>query len=126
VVRTIRARFSKGVFEPLALQQFLTSLSILPIDDEVCRIFGRERGRHRQQGRTIGDFDLLIAATCLRHQLEICTNRRHLEAVEGLSIVGHLTSIRSGAQSYHHHPTSGSDLDCGEQGTRAAKATSSP
>jgi predicted nucleic acid-binding protein len=55
----------------------------------VCRIFGRERGRHRQQGRTIGDFDLLIAATCLRHQLEICTNnRRHFEAVEGLSIVG--------------------------------------
>ncbi len=71
-----------------SLQQFLTGLSILPIDDEVCRIFGRERGRLRQQGRTIGDFDLLIAATCLRHQLQICTNnRRHFEAVEGLAIV---------------------------------------
>jgi len=71
-----------------SLQQFLTGLSILPIDDEVCRIFGRERGRLRQQGRTIGDFDLLIAATCLRHQLKICTNnRRHFEAVEDLSIV---------------------------------------
>ena len=33
-----------------SLQQFLPSLSILPIDDEVCRIFGRERGRLRQQG----------------------------------------------------------------------------
>jgi len=72
----------------ISLQQFLTGLSILPIDDEVCRMFGRERGRLRQQGRTIGDFDLLIAATCLRHQLRICTNnRRHFEAVEGLSIV---------------------------------------
>jgi tRNA(fMet)-specific endonuclease VapC len=71
-----------------SLQQFLTGLSVLPIDDEVCRIFGRERGRLRQQGRTIGDFDLLIAATCLRHQLQICTNnRRHFEAVEGLSVV---------------------------------------
>jgi tRNA(fMet)-specific endonuclease VapC len=71
-----------------SLQQFLTGLSILGIDDEVCRIFGRERGRLRQQGRTIGDFDLLIAATCLRHQLQICTNnRRHFEAVEGLAIV---------------------------------------
>ena len=72
----------------ISLQQFLTGVSVLPIDDEVCRIFGRERGRLRQQGRTIGDFDLLIAATCLRHQLQICTNnRRHFEAVEGLSVV---------------------------------------
>jgi tRNA(fMet)-specific endonuclease VapC len=71
-----------------SLQRFLTGLPVLPIDDEVCRIFGRERGRLRQQGRTIGDFDLLIAATCLRHQLQICTNnRRHFEAVEGLSIL---------------------------------------
>ena len=71
-----------------SLQQFLIGLPVLPIDDEVCRIFGRERGRLRQQGRTIGDFDLLIAATCLRHQLQICTNnRRHFEAVEGLSIL---------------------------------------
>jgi tRNA(fMet)-specific endonuclease VapC len=71
-----------------SLLQFLPSVSILPIDDEVCRIFGRERGRLRQQGLTIGDFDLMIAATCLRHRLQICTNnRRHFEAVEGLSIV---------------------------------------
>ena len=71
-----------------SLQQFLTGLSVLPIDDDVCRIFGRERGQLRQHGRMIGDFDLLIAATCLRHQLQICTNnRRHFEAVEGLSIV---------------------------------------
>jgi tRNA(fMet)-specific endonuclease VapC len=71
-----------------SLQQFLPSVSILPIDDEVCRIFGRERGRLRQQGLTIGDFDLMIAATCRRHRLQICTNnRRHFEAVEGLSIV---------------------------------------
>jgi len=71
-----------------SLQRFLAGLSILSIDDDVCRIFGRERGRLRQQGRTIGDFDLLIAATGLRHQLQICTNnRRHFEAVEGLSIV---------------------------------------
>jgi predicted nucleic acid-binding protein len=45
-------------------------------------------GRLRKQGLTIGDFDLMIAATCLRHQLQICTNnRRHFEAVDGLSIV---------------------------------------
>jgi predicted nucleic acid-binding protein len=68
--------------------KFLPSVSLLPIDDEVCRIFGRERGRLRRQGLTIGDFDLMIGATCLRHRLQICTNnRRHFEAVDGLSIV---------------------------------------
>lgn len=36
----------------------------------------------------IGDFDLLIAATCLRHGLTLCSNnRRHFEAVEGLQIL---------------------------------------
>ncbi len=51
-------------------------------------MFGRERGQLRRQGRMIGDFDLLIAATCLRHDLEICTNnRRHFEVAEGLRIL---------------------------------------
>jgi predicted nucleic acid-binding protein len=79
--------YSRDPIRSETLQQ-LPSLSILPIDDEVCRIFGRERGRLRQQGPTIGDFDLLIAATCLRHRLQICThNRRHFEGAEGLLIL---------------------------------------
>lgn len=70
------------------LQRFLAGVSVLPVDDETCRVFGRERGRLRQQGKMVGDFDLLIAATCLRHGLQICTNnRRHFEIVEGLRIV---------------------------------------
>ena len=71
-----------------APQRFLAGVSVLGVDEEICRVFGRERGRLRRQGRMIGDFDLLIAATCLRHDLEICTNnRRHFEVVEGLRIV---------------------------------------
>jgi predicted nucleic acid-binding protein len=31
------------------LQRFLSGLSVLSIDDEVCRIFGRQRGRLREQ-----------------------------------------------------------------------------
>ena len=70
------------------LSRFLAGVTLLPVDEEVCNIFGRERGRLRQQGRTIGDFHLLIAATCLRHDLVVCTNnRRHFEMVESLRIV---------------------------------------
>ena len=70
------------------LSRFLSTVTVLPVDDVVCDIFGRERGKLRQQGTMIGDFDLLIAATCLRHDLGIGTNnRRHFEMVEGLSII---------------------------------------
>jgi tRNA(fMet)-specific endonuclease VapC len=61
---------------------------VLPLDERICDRFGLERGRLRQQRLTIGDFDLLIATTCLRHGLTLCSNnRRHFEVVEGLEIV---------------------------------------
>lgn len=70
------------------LQRFIDGVSVLPIDEEVCEVFGRERGRLRPRGRVIGDFDLLIASTCLRHDLTLCTNnRRHFEMVEHLRMV---------------------------------------
>ena len=60
------------------LTRFLEAVPVLPIDETACDIFGRERGRLRREGRTIGDFDLLIAATCLRHGLTLCSNNRRL------------------------------------------------
>ncbi len=71
------------------LKGFLApDLEILGIDGETCQIFGRERGRLRQLGRSIGDIDLFIAATCLRHNLTLLSNnRRHFDLVEGLEII---------------------------------------
>jgi tRNA(fMet)-specific endonuclease VapC len=71
-----------------ALQAFLRGVELLGVDDETTRIFGRERGRLRARGQTIGDFDLLIGATALRHELTILTNnRRHFELIEKLQII---------------------------------------
>ena len=70
------------------LLDFLGGIPLIMLDDETCRIFGRERGRLRRAGRMIGDFDLMIAATSLRHNLTLLTNnRRHFEQVEGLTII---------------------------------------
>ena len=70
------------------LQAFLSGISIINVDDGICRIFGRERARLRREGRLIADFDLLIAATCLHYNLTLLTNNlRHFERVEGLSII---------------------------------------
>ena len=71
-----------------ALDEFLAGVEVVPMDDETCRIFGRERGRLRSAGSMISDFDLLIASTSLRHNLTILTNnRRHFELVQGLEII---------------------------------------
>ena len=72
-----------------ALSLFLENeVIVLGVDMEICRIFGRERGRLRRQGRIIGDMDLLIASTCLRHNLTLLSNnRRHFESVGGLEII---------------------------------------
>ena len=74
-----------------ALQRFLSpELAILGLDEETCKLFGKERGRLRAGGLIIGDCDLLIGATALRHNLTLLTNnRRHFERIEGL----HMKSV---------------------------------
>jgi tRNA(fMet)-specific endonuclease VapC len=69
------------------LTAFLPEVQLVPIDEEVCRIFAKERGRLRAAGRRIGDLDLFIGATALRHDLTLLTNnRRHFDRVEGLAV----------------------------------------
>ena len=69
------------------LDAFLQGVDLLDVDEEIARIFGRERRRLRVAGNLIGDMDLLIGATALRHGLTVLTNnRRHFERIEGLAI----------------------------------------
>lgn len=70
-----------------ALEDFLSLVTILGVNEEICQIFGEENARLRRDGQTIEDFDLLIAATCLHHGLGLLTNNlRHFERVKGLEI----------------------------------------
>jgi tRNA(fMet)-specific endonuclease VapC len=88
------AELSEGVYysrtperSQQALNAFLEDVSVLGIDEEVCKIFGRERGRLRKVGQLIGDFDLFIAATGLHYGLTVLTNnRQHFERIEGIHI----------------------------------------
>ena len=60
----------------------------LDLDPAVCRVFAEERRRLRAVRSLIGDFDLLIGATALRHNLTLLTNnRRHFERVQGLTVL---------------------------------------
>ena len=69
------------------LDDFLRGVTLVDIDQETCRLFGRERGRLRGTCRMVADFDLLIGATALRHDLTLLTyDRRHFELIQNLRI----------------------------------------
>jgi len=69
------------------LETFLEGITVLSIDHEVCKIFGRERNKLRKQGNMIGDFDILIASICLKHNLILLTNnKKHFEKINALTI----------------------------------------
>ena len=69
------------------LNDFLESVTLVGMDEETAKIFGRERGRLRAAGMMIGDMDLLIAATALQYDLTLLTNNRnHFERIEGLRL----------------------------------------
>lgn len=70
------------------LDDFLSFITVLGVNQEICRIFGEENARLRKDGRIIGDFDLLIAATCLYYGLKLLTNnRRHFQRIDRLEVI---------------------------------------
>ena len=70
-----------------ALLDFLQDVTVISIDEEISRQFGKERGRLPAVGKMTSDFDLLIGITARRYQLTLLTNnRRHLEHIEGLQV----------------------------------------
>ena len=89
------AELYQGVFysdDPQAnealLLEFLSGYDVVQVDDDICRLFARERGRLKAAGTPISDLDLLIGCTAIRHGLVLLSNnRRHFERLEGLDII---------------------------------------
>src|SRR5687768_10375871 len=50
---------------------FLHGVKLVSLDEEVMKRFALIRGQLRAAGNLIGDFDLLIAATAIQHQLTL-------------------------------------------------------
>ena len=74
--------------EMLSLRNFLADIEIIHLDEAICQIFARQRGRLRAAGNLISDMDILIGATALRYNLTLLSNnRRHFERLEGLNII---------------------------------------
>lgn len=66
---------------------FLRDVDILFLDRDIMDRFAHIRGHLRAMGNLIPDFDLLIAATAIHHQLTLVTrNVRHFQRVPSLVI----------------------------------------
>ena len=87
------AEIYEGIFtsnDPAKSQQLLDEflapdLKVLGINEDICRVFGRERTNLRKKKQLIGDMDLLVASTALHYNLTVLTNNlKHFNTVEGL------------------------------------------
>ncbi len=66
---------------------FIEPLQKLDLDDLTMERFADIRADLRRRGQLIPDFDLLIAATALRHDLTVLTyNLRHFSRISGLKL----------------------------------------
>jgi predicted nucleic acid-binding protein len=62
--------------------------SILPIDMELCRLWGRIRAECQAAGRPISPQDAWIGATALRYGLSLIThNPKDFESIENIKII---------------------------------------
>jgi predicted nucleic acid-binding protein len=67
---------------------FLDGVRLLDLNTAIMQEFACLRGNLRSQGMLIGDFDLLIAATALHHNLILLTNNRtHFQRIPGLTLI---------------------------------------
>lgn len=69
------------------LNDFLSLVTVLGINEEIAKIFGKHRSILRKGGILIDNFDLLIASTCLCYDLILMTNNiKHFERIKGLKV----------------------------------------
>lgn len=74
------------------LSNFIMGVKLLGIDRETAEVFGQERHRLRKEGRLLDNFDLLIAASALRHGLSLVTNNvAHYRRIRDLHVLSELT-----------------------------------
>jgi tRNA(fMet)-specific endonuclease VapC len=61
---------------------------VVPSDHDVCREYGQLKAGLQKAGIVVGDNDLWIAASALRHSIPlISNNRRHFENIPGLELI---------------------------------------
>ncbi len=70
-----------------AIDDFISAITVLGTESTIARHFGKIKAPLRQQGLLLEDFDLLIAATALAHNLVLVTNNtKHFRRIPNLRL----------------------------------------
>jgi tRNA(fMet)-specific endonuclease VapC len=86
----LEGTLGRSALEPRTsvLSEMLRSIAIINLDTETMNAFAELRFNLRRAGRIIGDLDILIAATAIRHDLTLITrNIRHFERITVLRLL---------------------------------------
>lgn len=63
------------------------AFEILPVNSECAEIFGILKASLKKSGKTLDDFDLIIAACAMTHNLTLVTNNtKHFKRIDGLKL----------------------------------------
>lgn len=90
VSTVVCCEFLEGFESPGEGQSFLAEFPQLAVDGLVAVRAAQIRRELRLSGALMGDFDILIAATALRHHLPLVTdNVEHFRRIKGLSVEGY-------------------------------------
>jgi tRNA(fMet)-specific endonuclease VapC len=66
--------------------QLLSSLPILPLDQDSSELASRVYSEAKLRHRSIGEFDILIASIAMNNDEVLVTRDKHFEDVENLSV----------------------------------------
>jgi len=70
-----------------SFRQFLAPFTLLTLNDAIMERFADIRSLLRRRGELISDFDILIGATALHHDLTLLTyNTRHFKRIPDLQL----------------------------------------
>jgi len=84
----VYAEFLEGFADPRRGEAFLAGFARAGVSEAIAWEVARLRRMLRQQGTLPGDFDLLIAATALRHHEPLVTrNTAHFARIAGLRCI---------------------------------------
>ena len=76
-------------------QRVLPSITVLPYDTGIAKVFGSIRAHLEVTGMILPDADIQIAATAIGHNLELVTgNIRHFDRISGLKLNHTLANSR--------------------------------
>ncbi len=80
------ARSERPLANRAPLEQFLIGVTVLPIRESLD-VFAFEKARLNRLGQPLPDFDLLIGATAVHHDLTLVTNNiRHFQRIQDIRL----------------------------------------